>query len=270
MKVLTGDLLASSTITNAVGIDTANGHPIEYIQDQRLSRSAWILPSSLAGDLFGISLYGENPYLSLYSSEEVVIDFDMKSQVNFTTFGLAGNNWNSFSIDLSWSTTDIDVPDGSETFVSTEELYAFTVSLGSQTARYFRMRLYDFTITGNYIIIGRVSLGDLTVLPAIGPIYDPTYESTALQEFSDTRQVYGGPKVIFRTVNVSFPEITTRAELVSLFRTLDLYTASIWVFDEPCLSGEDDLYGVIGDNQLPLAYNEARVTSGRWTITEVY
>lgn len=270
MKLLIQDFLRYADITNETAITTAPGHPIENIQDPRLSRNAWILPSSLTGQLYGISLYGENPYYELYATEEVIIDFDLKAIQTFDTFGLAGNNFGIVNITLSWAEVDISAPDGSVSFSSSDPLDPIVIPTGVQSARYFRISLGNVEPQGNYIVIGRVALGAADPLPVIRPILDVDITSTANRTFSDSRQLYGGPKVVYKRLNISFPEIDDTGPIIELFTKVDLYNPVFLFWDEPCVEEEQNLYCTLSESSLPLNRNDAGFYTSRLSFTEVF
>ena len=270
MKLLIQDFLRYADITNETAIVTAPGHPITNIQDSRLSRNAWIIPSSLQAQLYGISLYGENPYYELYATEEVIIDFDLKAIQTFDTFGLAGNNFGVVNITLSWAEIDISSPSGSISFSSSDPLDPIVIPTGVQSARYFRITIGSVQPDGNYLLIGRVALGIADPLPDIRPVIDIDITSTANRTFSDSMQLYGGPKVVFRQMNISFPEIDDPANIIALFTKVDMYNPVFLFWDEPCSEVEKNLYCALTESSLPLNRNDAGFYTSRLSFREVF
>lgn len=268
MRVLYDDLLEDGTITSTHL--TYPGHPIENIQDSRLSRNAWLAVELDSGDSYGSGLYGEEPYLNLTSAVDIDIDFDLGSTRDFDTFGMAGNNLVLGDLTLSWAVTDIETPDGSVTYNVTEKEWTIMVPLEAQSARYFRISIGSFTIEGNFLMIGRVSLGDIYPVPDIGPVYDVDHITTANRTFSDTRQLYGGPRVLYRRISVSYPDMETQEVLSTLFRDVDLYNPFFLEFDEECLDTEANMYSTFDKDTLPFNYNQARIYTARLTFTEVF
>lgn len=270
MIVLSEDHLKYADITNSTQIVTYSGHPITNIQDSRLSRNAWIIPEALRGQLYGIKMYGVNPYYDQYALEDVNIDFDMKAVKDFDTFALAGNNFSIITLALSWAMTDINVPDGTVSYNYSSPLQAVVIPTGAQSARYFRLTIGNVLPTGNYEVIGRVALGNKVSFPAIRTVYDVDLISTANRTLSDSQQLYGGPKVIYKRVSVSFPYIQDPAELMQIFRDVDLYNPFFLSFDEECITGPENLYCTLSEDSLPLNHNDAKFFTSRLSFTEVF
>ena len=278
MKILIEDFLKYADITNSAAIVTAAGHPIENIQDSRLSRNAWIIPSSLQGLLYGMSMYGANPYYEQYATAEVIIDFDLKAVQTFDTFGLAGNNFTLVNITLSWAVSDIETPDGSVSISGGEAADAIVIPTGLQNAQYFRVSIGNVAPDGNYEVIGRMALGLAEALPGIRPIIDVDITSTANRTFSDSQQLYGGPKVIYKRLNVTFPEIDDPTDLIALFTKIDLYNPIFLIWNEPFADNEANLYCTLSDEFLPrtlarpfrqaaaMSLIRYSVTSGGWSV----
>lgn len=270
MYILSEDYLKYATFTNADTLTLASGHPLTNMQDSRLSRNAWILPATLHGDLYGVSMFGDNPYYNEYETATVDIDFNLRAEQSFDTFAMGGVNFGTVNITLSWAMVDIDSPDGSVTFTHAGPMDTIVIPTGTVTARYFRIGIGSSLPDGNYLVIGRVMLGNRVSLPGIRTIFDVDHISTANRSFSDSRQLYGGPKVIYRRLSVTFPDIADPAELVSIFETVDLYNPFFLAWDEACMDTQQNLYCAWDDDTLPLNYNDARRYTSRATFSEVF
>jgi hypothetical protein len=270
MYILSEDFIKSATLTNADSLTLASGHPLTNVQDSRLSRNAWILPATLHGDLYGVSMYGENPYYDEYETATVDIDFNLRASKTFDTFALGGNNFGTIDLTLSWAAVDIDTPDGSISFTHSGPMSTVVIPTGTVTARYFRVAIGSSLPDGNYLVIGRIMLGNRVSLPGIRTIFDIDHVSTANRSFSDSRQLYGGPKVIYRKLNVTFPDIADPAELVDIFTTVDLYNPFFLAWDEECMETQENMYCAWTDDALPFNHNDARRYTSRATFTEVF
>lgn len=272
MKILGTDFIPDSIITNADTINDTPGHPVENVQDSRLSHNARILPAGYSGNMYMASLYNQNYNLDFKESEAVMIDFDLGAQKAFNTFCLAGNNFNNIDYRISWAVDDISTPDGSFNYLySGEEWVSYIeLSTGIINARYVRFEITDAQQADTYLQIGRISIGASEQLPKIAPTYDVEYTSNANVSLSQSMQVYGGPVVIYKTVNMRFPIIEQKKELLDFFKTVDVYNPFYVYFNDRCPMDEDALYCRLSNPTLPFNYNEANIFTGQLSFQEVF
>lgn len=271
MKVLAEDILQTSTILET-GIETAPGHPIENILDARLSHNAWILPAGFTGSMYAASLYNQDYYMEFAESAGTTIDFDLNATREFRTMCVAGNNFTNIDYTISWALTDINVPDGTFTYqVGGPEWTSFIeLADGLLSARYVRLVITDAQQTDQYLQIGRVAIGVSQELPDFAPIYDVDYISNGNMAMSQSRQLYGGPVVIYRRVNITYPYIEDKTEIVDFFRQVDVYNPFFVQFDDKCPMPEAGMYAKLSENTLPLNYSEGHFFKSRLSFEEVY
>lgn len=271
MRILSNDLVQNGIISNAQAIVTEPGHPIENIQDTRLSHNAWIQAEGYAGNLYQTSMYNQGFFTGLRESSSAVIDFDLGAVKDFDTMAIAGNNFTNIDYTISWAVDDIETPDGTKyyAYAGAQWTSIITLALSNVAARYVRLSIADAQQTDTYLQIGRVAIGAAVQMPGIRPIYDVDHITNANRVISQSRQVYGGPVVIYRRVNVSFPNIDDQSELLEFFKEVDLYSPFFVQFDADCPMKEEALYAVVSEDTLPFNFNDTFYTS-RLSFEEVF
>jgi len=271
MKVLSNDLLQASTLIDT-GLETPPGHPLDNILDPRLSHNAWILPEGFTGSMYSASLYNQEYYMEFAESAGTVIDFDLNDTRKFQTMCVAGNNFKNIKYTISWAITDINIPDGSFTYTVDGPEWTSFINLSESliSARYVRLVIEDAQQTTRWIQLGRVALGIPETLPDFAPIYDVDYISNANRAMSQSRQLYGGPVVIYRRVNITYPNIDDKDELLIFFRKVDIYNPFFVQFDDKCPMPEDAMYSTLSENSLPFNYTDGHFYKSRISLEEIF
>jgi len=270
MRTITKDYIAGSVLTNVTDFYPYSGHSPNLVKDSRLSKQGWFYvaqegtTAEYGTALYGVTVYGESRGVS----GPIVMHFDLLSGYSIDAIAIAGSNIDGESIvTVEWSMSGFETPDGVSINDVTGDVYLkFTTS--PVTARYLTITI-DGGFSEGILKVGRIMAGLNYDLPGLGVTYNSDLVSNSLSGISDTRQVYGGAKVIWRRVSVTFAPQDNLYWVQELFRDLDIYRPTLWDFNESCLS-EMPLYGIIGDNTSSQSFDEARLYSTRLTVEEVF
>lgn len=271
MRTMITEVLNNAVFTNKNTFYQFGGHAPELIQDSRLSRSGWLAyASTLSADMYGEGLYGHSLYGEIVlAGAALVCEFDAGRLVSFDTLGLANHNVSFLDVKIEWGTSPGSYPNsaiiGPET-VTNEDVYRVFLSVPS-SGRYIKITFTNPTESG-ILRLGRLMLGLNYALPGYRTVYDSAIPSSSLAEFSSTRQLYGTRKTTWRRLAFEFAPGDNRAVLQGLMKTLDRATATLWDFDEGCMT-EEVIYAHIQDSEMSLVHDEARLYSGRIVLEEV-
>ena len=270
MKSAYDDLLIDATLLNELDLTFVAGMPIEDAYDQRLSRKAGMLTSAT---FRGANLYGSSsPYHSLFGgmlvTSDVILDYDLGGEKVFSMVGIAGHNITNMHCIVTWSTTNILTPDGGATFTDLSPTMYLTLSEVPITARFVRIQFVTPVSTG-ILVIGRLMLSSENVSEGIGPSYDRELISTGTREWSVSRQLYGGPRVMYRRLSFTFPDILSPDGHEGMFKDVDVYTAFFTSFDDDCIP-EVPLYGAVEEDSVAFTYNNALIYTSRITLSEAF
>lgn len=270
MRTILKDYIEGSVFTNVAAFYPYSGHSPNLVKDSRLSRQGWFYDADPGqSSEYGTALYGRTVYGEARAPGlPISMEFDLLSGVSIDTLAIAGSNIDgNADIKIEWSLSGFDTPDGVATGVITGDCYYLFSSVPVM------VRYLTITIDGGYsegiLKIGRIMAGLNYQLPGLGVTYDTALVSNSVSGLSDTRQVYGGPKVIWRRVSLTFAPQPDLYYVQTLFRELDIFRPTMWDFNESCLS-ELPLYGIIGSNESNQVYDEARLYSTRLTVEEVF
>lgn len=270
MRTITKDYIAGSVLTNVTDFYPYSGHSPNLVKDSRLSKQGWFYVAQEGSTaeygtaLYGVTVYGEARAIS----GPIVMYFDLLSAVSIDTVAIAGSNIDLEAIlTVEWSMSGFETPDGVSIADITGDVY-YKFNATQVTARYLTITI-DGGFSEGILKIGRIMAGLNYDLPGLSPTYNTDLVSNSLSGISDTRQVYGGAKVIWRRVSVTFAPQEDLYWLQDLFRDLDIFRPTLWDFNESCLA-EKPLYGIIGDNTMSQSFDEARLYSARLTVEEVF
>ena len=270
MRVLLTDVIYDAVFTNKNDFFQFGGHAPELVQDSRLSRVGWLAyQSMLSGEMYGEGLYGHTLYGSIVlEAAALTLDFDCGKVVQFDTLGIANHNITNLDVNVSWGSSAGSYPNsvhiGPQT-TDSEAVYQVMLTTPA-SGRYIRVELNNPTESG-ICRIGRLMLGLNMDLPGYRTVYDSIINSSSIAAFSNTRQLYGARKTTWRKLAFEFAPGDIREVLQSLMQTLDRSTATLWDFDEECMT-EDVLYAHIEDSSMDLVNNDAHLFSGRIALGE--
>lgn len=271
MRLLMNDVITSAVFTNKNTFFQFGGHAPDLIQDSRLSRVGWLSYSSdISAEMYGEAVYGSSLYGEVVLlATALVLEFDAGRNVQFDTLGMANHNMTFMDMKIEWGTSP-----GSYQNVATigpgapEAGEIYNVFLAAPaTGRYIRITFNNPTESG-ILRLGRLMLGVNQDLPDYRTVYDSVIESSSISGFSNTRQLYGTRKTTWRRLGFEWAPGDIRQDVQMLMRTLDRHQATLWAFQEFCMT-EETIYAHIEDSNLGLVTDEARLYSGRITIAEV-
>jgi len=270
MRTISKDYIQHSTITNVAEFYPYSGHSPNLVKDSRLSKQGWFYEADQGqSSEYGTALYGRTVYGQARDPGlPIAIKFDLLSTKMIDTVAVAGSNIDgTCTMTVEWSLSGFDTPDGVAIVDITGD-YFYRFLTAPTSFRYLTVT-FDGGYSEGILKIGRIMSGATYQVPGISYTYDTDLISNSLFGMSDTRQLYGGPKVLWRRISVTIAPQGDLKIMQTLFRDLDVFTPTMWDFDESCLS-EDPLYGKIGQAEMNQVYDEAGLYSTRLTVEEVF
>lgn len=271
MNILTKDVMTNAVIYNKNSFYVYPGHSVDFIIDTRAAKQGWFsTSSSISGNMYNTAMYGEQMYGNiLVNASAIRIEIDLQEAKDFDVIGITNTNVIGGEVTISWGTT-AQTLDGSKTFPTLESMQTYYLKL-SETMLTYQYVAIEFTntVSEGILKIGNVGIGQEYELPAIAPTYDTGITSSARRAFTTTRQLYGGPNVMWRTLSFTTAPQATKEPLFDMIKQIDVYHPIYWEFSEVCLN-EAPLYGVLTKYTIDLYNDQARLYSGRISLEEVY
>ena len=146
------------------------------------------------------------------------IKFTMSSATNASYICIKNHNFTSgATVKIEGNATDSwGAPTFTQTITVSDDMCAAFAS--TQNFQYWRLTVDDASNPDTYIEIGYVFLGVHLAMPGYDAAVTTGEKSTAETEYSASGQLYGDKRIVFKTAEITFPDVSqANKDLISAF-----------------------------------------------------